>query len=233
MPSRLGAPTTTATSATLWRQIDTGDDGIGLPPYNGGLFAAARSPLLARSVMPDHVFAPLLDAMSRERTAAHPRFINYRDLSVQHLGSVYERLLEFDLRPADRALGSGSGLCSRSPTDLRAQDERQLLHARRSRHARHPADARRRCSRNAAPRSPPALPADRAAADPATAFTRLRIVDPAMGSGHFLVSLVDYLADETMRATDEAAAGLSRLSVPAARPPRGHPRPHHGRGRRQ
>lgn len=45
--------------------------------------------------------------------------------------------------------------------------------------------------------------------DPASAFLRLRIVDPAMGSGHFLVSLVDYLADRTMLATADAAAAVT------------------------
>ena len=42
--------------------------------------------------------------------------------------------------------------------------------------------------------------------DPASAFLTLRICDPAMGSGHFLVSLVDYLADQTMLATTDASA---------------------------
>ena len=79
----------------LWHRIDVGDPGIGLPAYNGGLFKAGRSALLDRALMPDTAFAPLLDALSRERLEASPRFINYRDLNVQHLGSVYERLLEF------------------------------------------------------------------------------------------------------------------------------------------
>ena len=86
---------------SLWHKIDVGDTGIGLPPYNGGLFKAGRSALLNRSHIPDAEFAPLLDALSRERTGEKPRFINYRDLNVQHLGSVYERLLEHDPRMED------------------------------------------------------------------------------------------------------------------------------------
>ncbi len=182
----------------LWRQIDTGDDGIGLPPYNGGLFAAARSPLLARAVMPDHVFAPLLDAMSRERTSAYPRFINYRDLSVQHLGSVYERLLEFDL------VAEGAGIAVRPQTFARKTSgsyytPEDLVMLVIWRTLTPLLDERRAAFAEASAN-------DRAALDPASAFTRLRVVDPAMGSGHFLVSLVDYLADETMRATEDATA---------------------------
>lgn len=182
----------------LWHQIDVGDDGIGLPPYNGGLFAAGRSPLLDRSEIADATFAPLLDAMSRERTGADPRFINYRDLSVQHLGSVYERLLEFDLQ------ADGAGVAVKPQTFARktsgsyyTPEDLVMLVIRRT---VGPLLDERRAAFAAA------TPADRARLDPATAFTRLRIVDPAMGSGHFLVSLVDYLADEIMRATDEAAA---------------------------
>jgi hypothetical protein len=196
----------------LWSQIDTGDDGIGLPPYNGGLFAAERSPLLTRAVLPDHMFAPLLDAMSRERTATQPRFINYRDLSVQHLGSVYERLLEFDLTGSDPGAGISAYVAVRPQTFARktsgsyyTPEDLVMLVIRRT---LGPLLDERRAAFAAA------RPADRAAADPATAFTRLRIVDPAMGSGHFLVSLVDYLADETMRATDDAAAAYPDYRSP-------------------
>lgn len=42
--------------------------------------------------------------------------------------------------------------------------------------------------------------------DPAESFVKLRVCDPAMGSGHFLVSLVDYLADEVLTAIADAPA---------------------------
>ena len=43
-------------------------------------------------------------------------------------------------------------------------------------------------------------------ADPASAILSLRVCDPAMGSGHFLVSLVDKLADHVLDAMAEAVA---------------------------
>lgn len=42
--------------------------------------------------------------------------------------------------------------------------------------------------------------------DPAERLLELKICDPAMGAGHFLVSLVDYLADEVVTAMAEAEA---------------------------
>lgn len=194
----------------LWRKIDGGDAGIGLPPYNGGLFRAGRSALLDRSLMPDADFARLLDAMSRERTGDHPRLINYRDLNVQHLGSVYERLLEFDVvadggrivaRPQTFARKTSGSYYT--PEELVMLVVRRtvgpLLAERRQRFAEALADKARR-DQDPAYRLPWLQ-----THDPATAFLELRIVDPAMGSGHFLVSLVDYLADQVMEATRAAS----------------------------
>lgn len=198
----------------MWRQIDIGDDAIGLPPYNGGLFRAGRSALLDRSLMPDAAFAPLLDALSRERLETRPRFINYRDLGVQHLGSVYERLLDFDLvEDGGRIVARPQTFARKTSGSYYTPEELVMLVIRRTVgpllkerekvFSDTVAEEARTQQAKGAPEYPLARLADH---DPATAFLKLRIVDPAMGSGHFLVSLVDYLADRTMLATTEAAA---------------------------
>jgi hypothetical protein len=79
----------------LFRALVVGDASIGVPPYNGGLFESAAYPLLERVRLPDAVLAPLIDRLSRLSDKDRPKNINYRDLSVQHLGSIYERLLEY------------------------------------------------------------------------------------------------------------------------------------------
>lgn len=193
----------------LWRQIDTGDEGIGLPPYNGGLFKAGRSPLLERAVMPDADFAPLLDALSRERIDTSPRFINYRDLNVQHLGSVYERLLDFDLAEVDGQIVARPQTFARKTSgSYYTPEELVMLVIRRT---VGPLLEERRADFGKASerlRGETRGKAERAreleAFDPASRILDLKICDPAMGSGHFLVSLVDYLADEVLKATGEA-----------------------------
>jgi hypothetical protein len=45
--------------------------------------------------------------------------------------------------------------------------------------------------------------------DPASQLLDLRICDPAMGSGHFLVSLVDWLSDRVLDAMAEATAAVT------------------------
>ena len=87
---------------TLFRLIDEGDPSIGLPPYNGGLFASSAAPLLETVSLPDAVVADIVHDLSHRDADGEYRFVNYRDMSVQQLGSIYERLLEREpVRGAD------------------------------------------------------------------------------------------------------------------------------------
>jgi hypothetical protein len=67
--------------------IDEGEDAVGIPAYNGGLFDRARAPILVRSRVPDSVMAPIIDALSRRTEDLLRGWINYRDLSVAHLAA--------------------------------------------------------------------------------------------------------------------------------------------------
>ena len=51
-------------------------------------------------------------------------------------------------------------------------------------------------------------------ADPAEKLLELKVCDPAMGSGHFLVNLVDYLADRVITAMAEAEASVDDYISP-------------------
>ena len=52
--------------------------------------------------------------------------------------------------------------------------------------------------------------------DPAERLLELKVCDPAMGSGHFLVNLVDYLADRVIEAMAEAEALVEGYLSPLA-----------------
>ena len=107
----------------LCRAIDKGDPSIGLPPYNGGLFDPDRTPLLADIQLGDNVIADIIDVLSFEQTQHGRRYINYGDLSVQQLGSIYEHLLEYDI------VRNGNA-CHCRTQHLHAQEIGQLLYAR-------------------------------------------------------------------------------------------------------
>ena len=186
---------------TLCRLIDKGDPSIRLPPYNGGLFAGDAAPLLEEVRLPDSAFAPVVHYLSHAYTVEGSRFVNYLDMSVQQLGSIYERLLErepvrsedggIDIRPNPYARkDSGSFYTPQELVDLVIErtlgplvEERRKAFADRA--AELGSDRRPKAVREA----------ELAEADPAEAVLKLKVLDPAMGSGHFLVTAVDYLAD--------------------------------------
>ena len=205
--------------ADLCKAIDQGDPSIGLPPYDGGLFDQGPTPLLDAVRLSDRVMADVIDALSFEAAASGRRYINYRDLSVQQLGSIYERLLEQDLardgtgiviRPNPFARkGSGSYFTPHELVDLILREAvGPLVQARLDRFAERAADLAARQM----------TVAERVEAlqdtDPAEGILDLRICDPAMGSGHFLVGLVDYLADRVIAAMAEAEATAEGYSSP-------------------
>lgn len=195
----------------LFRAISEGDPTLGLPPYNGGLFDTDTAPLLLRVRLPDDALGDLLDELSREEAGGSRRLINFRDLSVQHLGSIYERLLEFDVVEEEVGLAVRLNPFARkdsgsyyTPDELVRLIIRRtlgpLLEERRN-------EFRDRAEHLISSRRPRAdRLADLRRSDPAEAFLSLRVLDPAMGSGHFLVSLVDWLTDETLAVQQEAAA---------------------------
>ena len=189
----------------LCRAIDEGDSSIGLPPYNGGLFDRASTPLLAQIRLGDQVVADVVDALSFEGG----RYINYRDLSVEQLGSIYERLLEHEVvreggeiavRPNVFARkGSGSYYTPDALVRLILKETiAPLVQARMDAFARQVDEIADSSASEGFVRK--AL----AQVDPAEKLLDLKICDPAMGSGHFLVSLVDYLSDHVIAAMAEA-----------------------------
>ena len=187
---------------TLCKIIDLGDASIGLPPYNGGLFAAEAAPLLEAVRLPDAAFAPIVHDLSHTETDGERRFVSYRDMSVQQLGSIYERLLEREpvlgdsgrivIRPNPYARkDSGSFYTPQELVDLIVGrtlkplvDERLEAFKRKADELK--SDRRPKVERKAELRK----------LDPAEAVLDLKVLDPAMGSGHFLVTAVDYLSDD-------------------------------------
>ena len=195
----------------LCRAIDRGDASIGLPPYNGGLFDRDGAPLLSRVRLGDAVMADVIDALSFERTPLGRRYINYRDLGVQQLGSIYERLLEREVVREDGNIVVRPNVFARkdsgsyyTPDDLVDLIVRETVGPLAdSRMDSFAAEAAELASRQ--------VPEDRRMGrlkrlDPAGRTLELKVCDPSMGSGHFLVNLVDYLADRVIEAMAEAEA---------------------------
>ncbi len=203
----------------LCRAIDEGDASIGLPPYNGGLFDRARTPLLAAIRLGDRIMADVIDALSFERTPDGRRYINYRDLGVQQLGSIYERLLEHEIvRSGGKIAVRPNAFARKSSGSYYTPDDLVglILEETIGPLARARKDA---FDSKIAEFEAGRLPAESGIGrlrrlDPAEKLLELKICDPAMGSGHFLVNLVDHLADRALAAVAEAEAACDGYVSP-------------------
>ena len=80
----------------LFGRIRDGSTEHNLPQYNGGLFGRRSDIDLA--VVRNRFIVPAM----RSLLEADGQAIDYGDLGVRHLGSIYEALLEFEVRQADR-----------------------------------------------------------------------------------------------------------------------------------
>jgi hypothetical protein len=175
----------------LFHAIDQGDAAYKIPAYNGGLFDASRHTSLRDWQLTDEALYDILRHLMFQAETEKKRGKNvepladpfqsqvpvpYGDLDVRDLGDIYEGLLEQRLvgesHPVSRlVLRNEKG--ERKASGSYFTPERLVDYLVRS--ALNP--VLEECG------------GDRAR------LLSLRILDPAMGSGHFLVKAVDILAD--------------------------------------
>jgi hypothetical protein len=154
-------------------------------PFNGRLFSPSRTPLAERRDLDDEAARRAVLALS---TRAAPdgggrQRIAYRDLGVEQLGAVYETLLDYEPR-AESSERAPAATRRRSPPAIRLESGSGIRKATGTFYTPQPiADYLVR--RTLGPLTRDAS-ADRILA--------LRVVDPAMGSGAFLVAACRYLA---------------------------------------
>lgn len=71
-----------------------------IPSYNGGLFDPKRNEFLSETSIGDHYLTKVIDLLSRSNGS----FVDYSTLDIRHIGSIYEGLLEYKLNIATQDL---------------------------------------------------------------------------------------------------------------------------------
>lgn len=92
---------------SLFNAIHYSDEYMGIPPYNGGLFENDDKVYLNEFKIADRFLAEALVELaylSDSKGNKEPERIDYRDLSVRHLGSLYEGMIEYRLFIAEEEL---------------------------------------------------------------------------------------------------------------------------------
>jgi hypothetical protein len=139
--------------------------------FNGRLFSPRHAPLMEQRRVPDTVVREVLLSLATENTKHGRRRISYHDLGVEQLGSVYERVLEYEPQPRSNSLA-----LSRTSTRRKSTGSFYTPGA---------------LTEFLVKRTLTPLVEGRSADD----ILGLRIVDPAMGSGAFLVAACRFLAE--------------------------------------
>ena len=175
-----------------FRSLADGAPGLGLPPL-GGLFRSDLCPNLDNAAIANESLLQAVRSLSYFRSGSSLARINYRDMDTEELGSVYESLLEIqpvidvDASPwtfaffgdsdGERTKGSERKLTGSyfTPPTLVSELIKSTLE---------PVISESVASRPN---------------DPRGAILELKVVDPACGSGHFLLAAARRLAFEIVR----------------------------------
>ncbi len=206
--------------AVLVRAMRTGNPAWNVPAYNGALFAAQDfdgAELLEQIKLRDREFAAVLTAVGWDSEGPSGRGADFSTLEIGHIGHVYESLLSLRLSVAERPLrydakkdryvSVASGSDAADPdvetggllwqTELGGRKAKGVYYT--------PVDIVRYLVEGAV------LPAfeqrlreveSMIETDPEGASRHLlgfSVVDPACGSAHFLVQVVEALAERTVQ----------------------------------
>ena len=171
---------TWATLRDLFGIIDGGNKSLQVDVFNGGLFDPRRHPFLERHTVGDAQLQRALDKLARVGKA----FIDYRDLAERHLGTIYEGLLEFHLQPI-----------TRTPDGFTVD----LVNDRGERHrtgSYYTPDfvVQYIVEQTLRPVLDAAVAGAQDDAAKIAAVLAVNCLDPAMGSGHFPVAAMEYIA---------------------------------------
>ncbi len=180
-----------------FRALAHGQERLGLPAL-GGLFSVDRLPHLETARLRNRAFMEALYRLSwlADKTGMVP--VNWRAMETEELGSVYESLLELQPQLGD--------------------DGRSLVFA--SEAAEQKGNQRKTSSSYYTPDSlvqalldtalDPVLDKTEAeATDPAQALLKVSIIDPACGSGHFLLAAARRIATRLARIRAEGTPSLA------------------------
>lgn len=200
-----------------------------VPAYNGGLFDPMRNQFLDEKAIGDSAVAEAINLLTRAPSNGGPLgFVDYSTLKISDLGSIYEGLLEYRIQAAEqRMIATGARLIW-TPYDEYAQGRKKAVAfdrfapdnrveageiyvgtfqgERKLSGSYYTPDyvvdyiVRRTIGPviqkkwNDAPRKDMSL---------RDATLSARVVDPAMGSGHFLLGAVDFLATKLLEAVQK------------------------------
>jgi Eco57I restriction-modification methylase len=174
-------------TATLWPQlkalfsiINEGSPPLNVATFNGGLFDPERHLFLEQHMVGDQHLQQAIDKLAR----VDGQFVDYRDLAERHLGTIYEGLLEFHLEKAD------------PPEDGWTIDLKTAKGERKATGSYYTPDyiVKYMVEETLGPVLSRVVANATTEQEKVTVVLNVKVLDPAMGSGHFPVEATEYIA---------------------------------------
>jgi type I restriction-modification system DNA methylase subunit len=215
----------------LFELIDKGEKSLDIPPYNGGLFSRDDHAFLDNYEVKDPYIAEVIYWLSTtENDEGEHVPADYADLDTRHLGSIYEGLLEHEFRIADAegvaAVSEDGGQVWKPASEVTAAEAVEIVEEgglyvvndegeRKATGAYYTPDyvVTYIVEETVDPlideidgelREQGLEPSDREYfAEFWQEVKDLTILDPAMGSGHFLTKATGYLTEQVMEVVRE------------------------------
>ena len=181
----------------VFRALAHGQDALGLPAL-GGLFSDDKLPHLETARLRNRAFMEALYRLSWLSDKAGMTPVNWRAMETEELGSVYESLLELQPQLGD----DGKSL------HFASEAAEQRGNQRKTSSSYYTPDSLVQALLDIA--LDPVLDETEAeAGDPAQALLNLAIIDPACGSGHFLLAAARRIATRLARIRAEGTPALA------------------------
>jgi hypothetical protein len=178
----------------LFAALARGEPRLGLPALDG-LFAHGETPDLENAALSNRALLSAVRGLAWLDGDGAPIPVNWRDMETQELGSVYESLLELTpvLIQGGRAFTFADGAATRG-------------HQRKTTGSYYTPDSLVQALLASA--LDPVLERVQAEADdPAEALLSVKVLDPACGSGHFLLAAGRHIAARLARLRSGGTAG--------------------------
>lgn len=195
--------------------IDQGSEEVlgekGIPAYNGGLFDKDQYPFLNNKEIGDTYIVKAIHLLAYRRKNNNFSRVDYATLKIKHLGAIYEKLLEYKLKIADSNLGikNGEYYEAEYPSEIKIQKgDVYLLTDKGERKATGSYFTPDYIVQYIVEKMIGSVIEKRISiarengVSEAKEILNLKILDPAMGSGHFLVDSVEFMAEEFLKALE-------------------------------
>jgi type I restriction-modification system DNA methylase subunit len=224
----------------LFDLVDTGEEQLDIPAYNGGLFDPEDNQFLTENEVADRYLAEVIYRIgTAENDDGEDVLADYADLDTRHLGSIYEGLLEHEFRiaPEDYAAVADDGGQVWKPTESVAEGDAVETVESGDLYVVNDDGERKATGAYYTPDYVVSyiveetvdpllaeihedLQADGLEESDREYFRRfyesvreLTVLDPAMGSGHFLTTTVQYLTEQVMQVAREQDVGFGEQEI--------------------